>query len=1272
MLTFTKALEVTAGDKITSTQHNKLARAFNDRLRAFQFIPWRIAMWWFNLWRQVRNPGDGGYVFPPQAEFFDIYQHLDPENDLQTTWPVTGPGEPEGANLANPMMAFVFGNPDIDREDARLSDRINLLPPEIPEPGPQNLEAIWALGKIQRGAFDPSTGGQYVPAFDAAQDFFRVVQPFYSPHGKSYGGFFPTPVELLSDCDPSSDPDTGIHVPSYEFKFTALRADVTVPTHHGTLSTVGGRSVITYAGSCPCGTEEYAAGHIIFIQDAPFAYFVYVATGDPDCSYNVDRFPKSDWLAGPYEGVGTLQHDTGKHLDRVLWAFAADFRGTDSQRNPDDFDIEKIAFDNEAFYNRQYYLAPNIGVVQGNSLFELYPRAEFNGTYVKEGTFGRFTGGETQHIYKSGFVLGGMFAKAKNLFESVRLDVIDDTGGRAQALASLTLTPDKDGAAEAMLWLEKTPSPQPLRVRLGTAARFRGIGSISIEFTEQYEYKPQPWDAYLVARLSATGGGTALLGSGVDGRGRDYALSAEITKAYFANGCIVNPYGVAGVRDIAEWVNDNPVYDAARRLARDHARIVRRQNLVNYEVPGDGTCILRFKRFAFGLDNIRADMFAHIAPPLDPVPSGGLIEGETYIVRATGNGSISYGGNTYRNNHRFTGIARGSAGTAPASGAVVGALADYQSVGDAQVFVYDGIRHAALKKGFTNEWVMFLEAKRYHPSASSIWKPDAYSDYFAWCQRCHFYSGTAPPSLRRHIAYNYGVSLDPDTLRPIRNPDRVQAQFIAPEAPDQYNYALGANQTFGTAEFHSSCRIYEAPYEIESCVVDDWQPDQVIKLTLKQRLRSHPDAPATINKDPSTWSAAEVQKLRNEYVTDPAINEDYRTDDNSVREYMLHQVSAKECTVKIGDAGTGSGVDSLPDNPLGCCYPHFFFCRMLPEVFEDDNDTMESHDTRAVIDSMLQAEVYLRAGCEGFVDGRTSQDIICRTGEGSLFEYKFENLCFDAFSGREIGCFPLAKRVDASGFGPLPNSIMYAEVFNRLVKAVNLLTKCRIDLPVHFLARSITYHGERPVTLTEGDGSGGCALGGYVAAWGDGLTAPAANTVTSTGAWAEEPVIGASSNAALGGCPYLIGTSRTVTEYRIEIDPDFWDAVPAPVLELFDLGQTGFLALKETSQSADRREAVAFALSDGCCLASEAPCPGSWFGGGNYYRWVQSVNNLTSECLIVNSGTLEAPGLLSCDYKIGRSASMASGDFCLNGPSSSASLTLVVDQGAFIEVPFAV
>ena len=1254
MLTFTKALEVGSGDPITSTQHNKLARAINDRCRAFQMVPWRVVMWWFNLFRQVRNPAEGGFVFPPQAEYFDIYQHLDSEHHQGTTWPVAGPGEFEGANLANPMMAFVFGNPGLDKEDERLSARIDLLPPVNLPP----IESVWEMGKKHRGVYDPDVFAQNAPALDAARDFIRIVQPWFSPHGKSYGGFFPTPVELLTDCGATED--LGLGQPSYEILFSALRSDVVVPAHHGTLSTVDGKSVVTYAGSCPCGTTSHASGHVIRIVEFEGNYYVVVGTGTGVCDFNVDVFPTVDWIEGPYTGDGVLQHADGQHLARALWAFGVDFRGTPAQRSPDDFDVEKIAFDNEEFFNRQYYLAPNIGVLQGESLFVLYPRAEFGGSFVPDGSLGRFTGGETEHTYRAGFVLAGMFAKAKNLAEPVSIEVLDG----AKVIATLKLTPDANGAAEAMRWLAKCPTPAPLTVRLATPARFSGVGSISVEFTEQLEYKPQPWDAYLVTRLAATAGGTAF-GGGVDGRGRDCDFSREISKEFFANGCVVNRAGVAAVRTIAEWVNDQPVYDAARRLSRDHARIVRRQNLVSYEVTG-GKSVLRFKRFAYGLNNIRADMFQDIAPPLDPVASGELIEGETYIVRATGNGKIAYAGGLYENDQTFVGVGQASSLSGPAR-------REYQATGDAQAFVHDGIRHAALKKGFTNEWVMFLEAKRYHPSATSIWKPDAYSDYFAWCQRCHFYSGTAPSALRRHVSYNHTTDLDSVTFMPILNPMSVQTEFLAPEAPDQYNYTLNANRLFGSDNFYSSCQVYAAPYEIESCVVEDWAADQVIKVTFKDRLRAHPDAPAAVNSDPSTWSASEVQVLRNEYVTDPDVNEDYRTDDNTVREYVLHQADpTKQCTVKTGDSGTGSAVDGLTDNPFGCCYPHFFFCHLVPEVYEDGNDVMESHDTRAVIDSMLQTEVYLRAMCEGFVDGRTSKEVICNTPGhlGGLYDYRFENLCFDAFGGREIGCFPLAQRVDASGFGPLPNSLMYGEVFTRLAKAANLLDKLRLDVPIVFKYRTFEYRDDHAVSLTELDGTN-CTTTGTCRAYGDGLGVPEATTLNfgSPSAWGTWVSIGALKAGQLVGCPYQMASVRTDTEYRAEIDPAFWNAVPTAVLDLVNLGSTGFLAIKFTSIENERREIVADVDGDRCPTTPPGG-PAHWFdGGGEYYRWVRNQLIETTECVLVTSGLLTAPAVLSSDYKIGRTGALPAGGFCGNVATSGVRLDLISEQAAFVIVP---
>lgn len=93
---------------------------------------------------------------------------------------------------------------------------------------------------------------------------------------------------------------------------------------------------------------------------------------------------------------------------------------------------------------------------------------------------------------------------------------------------------------------------------------------------------------------------------------------------------------------------------------------------------------------------------------------------QSFQRQAETNGKIAYAGELYDNDQTFTAqVGQASSLSHPL---------EFQATGDAQVFVHDRSRHAALKRGFTNEWVMFIEAKRYHPSPTSIWKSDAYSD----------------------------------------------------------------------------------------------------------------------------------------------------------------------------------------------------------------------------------------------------------------------------------------------------------------------------------------------------------------------------------------------------------------------------------------------------------------------------------------------------------------------------------------------------------------
>lgn len=1251
-MTFTRAQEVAAGQAITSAQFVKLARAFNDRTRSgIGDGAWRLIWFWYNLWRQVRNPNVDSTLFPSQGEFFDIYQHLDEQFHQGATWPEAGPGEAEGSNLANPMMQFVHGiDPTLSNEPERINTLIDALLSYELVNGPltfATLEDHWILGKIQRGAYDPVTTAQNAPAFDAAQSFLQVNQPTYSPMGKGYGGWLPQPLLLLNHCGSTSQ--TGLGIPSHEIMFTSLDAGVDTAGLHGTIVTNGdGTKSVKYAGTCPCGTELHVPGHVLGIASYPFAWFVFISTGQIsdipiECSYVVDRIPTAAWIEGPYEGEGRLTHTEGKQVHRGVSFFAADFRGVGDERDPDDFDIEAIAFDFQAFMTRQYALAPNRGHVVGAAVEADYPHAEFAGSASQPaGTFATFTGGGSSHSYADGFVLAGMFLRATKLTAPCTVEFLNN----AAVIASLTLTPDLSGDAQAMLWPATSVTPAPLKVRLATAATFvDSTGTIICETNELFEWKPQFWDAYLVTRMQGSFGGGAE-GGGVDGGGRKWAAAESISADLFNLGCLPN---TRGVRDQGEWVNDNPVYDAARRLCRDQARIVRRQNLMFYEVV-DGKSVLYFKRFAFGRADLRADMFKDIAPPLDALVSGGLVEGEGYIVHGSAplSNSITYRGTVYHNNQTFTATA----------------VKEFTAAGDAQVLVHDGIRHAALKKGFTNEWLMFLQTHCYRTNEESIWKEAAYPDYFTWNNRCHFFSGSAPGDFRRFSSYNYGVALDTDN-RPGRVDISLQSQMISPEAPTGYNYADRANTLPDvlTDQFCKSCQIYQAPYEIESCTVHDWTDDQVIKIVLTTRLQSHPDAPAAVNIDPNTWSQTEIEILRGAFA-DPEVNEDYRTDDNAIREYVLRDIGTLECSFKTGDAGLGSGITGTLQAPFGSCYPHFCFAHLIPEPYEDSDNFIQTHDTRCTVDAFLQMEVAIRSMCEGFVDARTSQDIVCRTGLGNLYDYTFENLCFDAFGGKDIGAFTLAVRSDRpSGFGPLPNTVMYAEVFNRLASAVNLLDKARVDLPIQFKARDTVYGGSSPASLHELDGTG-CTTNGLYKAWGDGLS-PAGAAFISTGDWYEFLSISGLASSVLSGCPTAMLSTRKNVEYRVEVDPAFAFALPAAIAGLINDGNTGFLALSSTTFSTSRRVVDDTATAQQC--PTETP-GGFWLEDGHTYSWIGEVTS-TEACVLVNAGTLSAPAIPGGDYFLGRSVIMDTGVFCANQESASATLNLIAEQNAFLRVP---
>jgi hypothetical protein len=1258
---WTRAITVAVGDPITARQARSVSRAGNDRiLSGLGDGAYRIAMGEFNGHRQPRNPADDqGLIFPSQAESFEVYHHVEPENGYQ--WPQAGPGEQEGANLGNPLNQFVFGNPALFNEENRLTFGFDSdgIPSGVPMwPGtqpPSTPEQIWEVAKMQRGVIEPESFLQSVPALEAAQSFFQIATPYYSPMGKSYGGFFPSPVELLSSCGTTEE--TGLGIQSFEIKFTAKRTDVSTAGFHGSLSTNSdGLAVITYAGSCPLGTDETTTGHVIAMARFPFA--TYVAVNDGAGGYNVDRFSEDDWIEGPYEGVALLDHDDGQQVARAVWRFCVDFRGSPAQRTPDDFEIEKIAFDFQAFSERQYYLAPARGRFEGDQLIADYPLAFLAG-HASAGEFLKFSPNDaTSYAINEGFVLGGFFVKADALASSlVQIEVLDGE----EIIARLDITANEIGEATGIVYLDDPYRVEELRVRVKNEVQFRTSGGvIKFEGAELLAYKPNFWDCYLLLRMSATKGGSPE-GQGVDGRGYDYEQALEIWESYAQYGCILNSIS-PGPRQTPEWINDNPVYDAARRFTRDHVRILGRRQFLSYEVTG-GKSVLRFYRYVSypGIPADTLDCFKGIAPPNTPESSGSLIIGETYIVRAT-SGTITHHGASFGNGQTFVALDT-----------------DFQEHEDAKLFIYNGIRATALPKSWSNRFCMFLQTKCYHPSESSIWKKEAYADYFAWNQRCHFYSGSATSArFRRHVTYNYGVEVtardDATGYDPRQLAMSTQAQYIAPEAPSGYNYALNANISGSSQDFFKSCQIYQAPYEIESATIElDGLGREIVKLVFNRRFDSHEDAPATVNPDPMAWSGGEVTALQ---------GESYRTDDNAIREFARHQADPSyHCTFKTGDSGTNSGVAFTPDNPFGSCYPHFFFVHLLPEPFEDDNEISEPEDTRATIDLLLQAETYIRYMCEGFIDDRTSMEITCKTGEGSLYDYRFKNLCFDAFQGTSIGAFALSVRPDnPSGFGAQPNTWMYADVFNRCAQCLNLMTRARVYLPFVVECSSQTYGDEVPVSPSWFvSGSETCSPDGpYKVAYTG--APPSANTVTN--AWSDwgdcggVAVASATSGINLFNCPgggtssqFLLHTDRSETRWRVNIPTDAIYAIPAAWRSLLEsIG--GFIGHRDTIKcAATAQETTDINDSEGCCHTFQQPCPGFFFDGTTGWKNMgcqEYVN--TSECVMLDAGTLSPETPSAGTFMAGHTVE-ADPVRCGNISSVSIDVQVYTEPGFYVAIP---
>lgn len=996
MVTFTRVREVVAGDPILDTDLYSMTKGVNDKTRSGAGdCAFRIFYYFFKMWTQVLNPDENG-AFHPQGEFLEFYMHLLREN---ATWPTAPPGDPEGSDVASVMMGYEFGLPQfgVQNEAGRLlAVALRLGVDTLPT----TEGGYWELAKFQRGVIVPGVGGN-APAMDAAVSYWQTSNVGNEHHGRSYGGYVPTP-ESLGNC---GDGD-GLTQPTNNQKifFTPIeKGPLTAPFKE-------------YEGSCPPGgTFGDAPKHVNTIGRTPRAYYVRLNDG------TLDVLPTKDYLEGPYKGGGVLGKRWGWHLNRVFNDFVAGFAGTPGQQAQADFDEEKFGWDVERFLKAQYFLAPNVGHDTGTEWVADYPDGEWlatDGLALPAGTLAKFDGGsDTAHGYAAGFVLGGIYASAIGLVGTVEVEVM--SGDRV--IHAISLTADELGHAEKLALFEVTERPNPLRFRLRTGLRFMdSAGWLSVEGSEVMEYKPDIDDLFIVTRLASSGSLPEL------GLGEEEPEAATLSDRWWETGAIVNPR-TSSVQDTDVEANLNPVFESARAMTRESVRLMNRKALVGYEVNGEGKSVLYFKRYALGLVNTKVDLFWNLAPSNVAIPSGGILARTFYIAR--GAGSVTYMGNGYSDGQRFTG----------------GSDKAFLSAGGCEVYEYEGITPPGLNSrvkpgGMSCEWVMELQSKTYSLDGG-IFTPEAFSDQFPLVNRCHWMSPSIDPVFRpdvwRHFCYGKAGE----------GGDSMFA--MAPEAPTGYNYASGTNGNVpeGQEEFYRSCRIYEPPDEVESATVLFEGGQEIVKLVFKKRFRNMGAlAPLPIGRDPGSW---DVEAMRAEVGT-------RRTPENSIREFLLHLHYGDHgynCTKgALGDTGIGSGAFTQFDNLWGACYPHFIFVKLLEGPHLDANSDGDEADTVMSTKVMRRAEWMTRAFCEGFVDEAASVNL-CGNGNSDLMDYTYENLADDANGQRWVGTLPAALRPDLPfGCGPLQRTGQYAEMWNRQARMLNLLRKVRLPLPFRLLS----------------------------------------------------------------------------------------------------------------------------------------------------------------------------------------------------------------------------
>lgn len=1209
MITFRRIPHVQVGDPVTSVEMIALADGVRDRILSGLGDPTRRIHFYLSAAsRQIRNPDGSGLLFPPVDEFRAGYEHVHPADSV---WPITGPGEPEGINVSSTLGSFVFGNEalNVSSEDARLTDPveggIDL------DPGTGTPLEIWQLAKRQRGAIDPEAGAVASPAFAAAQSHFAIIQSERSPHGNSYGGFVPTPEFLGSCADPDED---GV----YQLIFTPV---------------VDGLPVRTFEGYCASEPT-----HVSFIRRFPGDRYEIVQNDG-----TVTVLSWSEYIEGPYAFGNRLTKTWGNHINRLLNHFISEFDGTAAQKASEDTKETPWlthSIDVHRFLTTQYHLAPQRGHVTGDSVVTDYPGWKISNSLVQTGgtLLLRTDGSGTDFGCRTGFLTTAVVVWASQLIGSARVRILD---GEIE-LGTIDLTAESSSA----IGIIEPRKASQLRFVLDSDASFSASSAtagIFAEATELMEYKPRLWDLALLLRC---GGARIEVENGTDGNGADEDQSREIGEDYFTFGAILNRRSHVALPGSFAEINTNAVFEAARKMQRRCSRLIPRENLVGYEVTASGKSVLYFRREWMG--NSAADVFEGIGPARAPIESGFLAPGREYIVDTA---TVTYKGTVYAVGQRFT--------------ADESDLSFQTTSG--RVYEANGILPDALERGWSNEWVLdVLSLLPYSNLETSVWKPSVFTDYVSWAtDRCTWNHPTpVPKHLSWHFQYGSNNWISPESFPSFRY---VGSKAVWPSHQGINDLPCAGGDTACEEDRRRklrSCPIGELPLYVESTerLVEDGA--ELIKVTLSSRLQHGTDAPATIDRDLSTWDLVDIQ----------AEIESGRTQENGIREYLIHQFVGGDCVgpgSQFGNAAHNSTIATSLDVPNGACYPRIGFIRLPPKPFTDGGINNSSKKTPMESWVFGLFELYARCICEGYVDQVSTERYGCETGTYAVLDYTFESACFQAFGGRAFGCVqseatslaPEAEvRPDKPMFhGFLQNTYPSAEIFNQFASFFNQLEAVRLMLPIQFQSATGDKQLVEVQKLRKADGiEVGCTLG-QVNPGVFGKFASVDPGEPALGPFSDDTFASASHAKAIddfacdGGGDWRLVHNRTDGAYRWRlVSDDYLEAIPVSWRDMIESNGL-LLGIRETTISWEVAELVSTPNGEDCNGIGDF-----WSGGGGeIIRFNTQTQNMTECKLLPISERIVAPLPPASAVGVGRVFDAGDLIYCVINAGSGVSVTPV-------------